>query len=121
MHNQSARTQPLFFFLCEDRLFSARAIFQHCHNYTITAIANIQFDSNTTNNVKEGTIRIKVRIMGDINGDGKVDMKDIALAASAFGAYPSHSRWNPDADIDENDKINLKDIALISKHFGECA
>lgn len=94
---------------------------QHCHNYTITALANIQFDSNTTNNVNEGTIRIKVRIMGDINGDGKVDMKDIALAASAFGSYPSHPRWNPDADIDENYKINLKDIALISKHFGECA
>jgi len=94
---------------------------QHCHNYTITALANIQFDSNTTNNVKEGTIRIKVRIMGDINGDGKVDMKDIAIAASAFGSYPSHSKWNPDADIDENDKIDLKDIALIAKHFGECA
>lgn len=29
---------------------------QHCHNYTITALANIQFDSNTTDNVKEGMI-----------------------------------------------------------------
>jgi PKD repeat protein len=94
---------------------------QHCHNYTITALANIQFDSNTTNNVKEGTIRIKVRIRGDINGDGKVDMKDIALAALAFGSDPSYSRWNPDADIDENSKIDLKDIALIAKNFGECA
>ena len=54
--------------------------------YTITAVASIPFDSNTTNNVKEGMIRIKVRIMGDINGDGKVDMRDIALAASAFGS-----------------------------------
>lgn len=94
---------------------------QHCHNYTITAIANIQFDSNTTNNVAEGTQRIKVRIMGDINGDGKVDIRDIALAASAFGSYPSYSRWNPDADINENGKIDLKDIASIAKNFGKCA
>jgi PKD repeat protein len=93
---------------------------QHCHNYTVTAIANIQFDSNTTNNAREGAIRIKVRIMGDINGDGEVDMKDVVLAASAFGSDPNHPRWNSDADIDENGEINVKDIALVCKHFGEC-
>jgi hypothetical protein len=59
------------------------------------------------------------RIMGDTNGDGSVDMRDIGLAATAFGSYPSHPRWNPDCDVDENDKINLKDIALICPHFGD--
>jgi PKD repeat protein len=97
---------------------------QHCHNYTITAFASIPFDSNITNNVKEGTIRIKVRIMGDLNGDGKVDIKDVAIAAKAFGSTPTNgarARWNPDADIDENSRVDITDIALIAKHFGECA
>jgi len=94
---------------------------QHCHNYTITACARIQFDSNTTNNVKEGTIRIKVRIMGDINGDGKVDGKDIALAALYFGSAHGYSRWTPDADVNADGKIDGKDIVKIAINFGLCA
>lgn len=94
---------------------------QHCHNYTITALASTQFDSNTTNNVKEGMIRIKVRIMGDINGDGKVDGKDIALAALCFGSAPGYSRWNPDADVNADWKIDGKDIVKIAINFGLCA
>jgi PKD repeat protein len=94
---------------------------QHCHNYTITALASTQFDSNTTNNVKEGMIRIKVRIMGDINGDGKVDGKDIALVALYFGSAPGYSRWNPDADVNADWKIDGKDIVKIAINFGLCA
>lgn len=95
---------------------------QHCHNYTITALANIQFDSNATNNVKEGAIRIKVRIMGDINGDGQVDMRDIGSAATAFGERPGDPRWlpwGPYADIDNNGIVNLKDIGWICRDFGK--
>ncbi len=93
---------------------------QHCHNYTITALASIPFDSNTTNNVKEGMIRIKVRLMGDINGDGKVDGKDISMAAWSFGAIPRDPKWNPDADINNDDRIDGKDIVMIACKFGEC-
>jgi len=73
------------------------------------------------NNVKEGTIGVKVRMLGDINSDGKVDIKGIAIVAAAFGSYPRHSRWNPDADIYEDSKINIQDAALVARHFGECA
>jgi hypothetical protein len=66
-------------------------------------------------------VRIKVRIMGDINGDGKVDMKDVAIAVSAFYSWPDKSRWNPDCDLDLNGIVNMRDIVLIVKNFGECA
>jgi len=94
---------------------------QYCHNYTITAKAEIQFDSNSTNNILDSFVKVKVRILGDINGDGRVDMQDIGLAAAAFGAYPGHIRWNQDTDVNEDNRINMKDIALISKNFGKCA
>lgn len=54
----------------------------------------------------------------DINGDGKVDIRDVALAASAFGSYPGHPRWNPDADLNEDSTINIIDIAVVAFHFG---
>ncbi len=54
----------------------------------------------------------------DINSDGVVDIKDVALAAAAFGSASGHIRWNTDADINEDGRISLKDIALIVTDFG---
>ena len=54
-------------------------------NYTIKAEASIiPEEINTGNNIfVDGEVRIKM--FGDVNGDGKVDMKDIALIARNFG------------------------------------
>ena len=70
----------------------------YCHNYTMTAVATIPADNNPADNVLAGG-NVKVRIMGDIDGDGIVDMTDVAMAAAALGSYPGHPRWNPDCDI----------------------
>jgi hypothetical protein len=58
------------------------------------------------------------RTRRDINGDNVIDMKDIAIAAQAFGATPNHPRWNPKIDMNQDNKINLRDIAAIGKDFG---
>jgi hypothetical protein len=42
-----------------------------------------------------GCDAIRVRMPGDLNMDGKVDLKDIVLAARAFGEFPGRPRWNP--------------------------
>jgi hypothetical protein len=62
---------------------------------------------------------IKVRMPGDINIDGKVDIKDIVLAAKSFGSYPEHPRWNPLADENEDDKIDIRDLFSVARNFGE--
>jgi len=55
----------------------------------------------------------------DINRDGKIDGKDIAVVAKAFGSYPGHPRWNPQADLNQGNKIEGKDIAKVAKNFGK--
>ncbi len=55
---------------------------------------------------------------GDINRDGKVDIKDVAIAAKAFGSCPGHPRWNPISDINLDGRVDIFDIALIAKMFG---
>lgn len=55
----------------------------------------------------------------------KVDIEDIAIAASAYGSYPGHPNWNPHADITgskylvPDGKVDIRDIALIASNFGE--
>ncbi|MCK4482537.1 hypothetical protein KAU55_04885, partial [Candidatus Bathyarchaeota archaeon] len=50
--------------------------------------------------------------------DGKVDIKDIALAAKAFGSYPGHDRWSTVADLNLDYQIDIRDIAKVAKQFG---
>jgi hypothetical protein len=68
----------------------------------------------------ENSNHLNVRVVGpDINGDGKVDMTDIAQAALAFGTVPGDARWNPLADVNLDGKVDLRDIALTAKMFGK--
>jgi uncharacterized protein (DUF2141 family) len=62
---------------------------------------------------------VTVTMTGDINGDGKVDMKDIGYAAYRFGTDPSKPLWNPNADIDGDNKITMMDIGIIAYHYNE--
>ena len=56
---------------------------------------------------------------GDINYDGKVNIKDIGIIGKAFGSRPGDPNWNPIADVYEDGKINIKDIGVVGKHFGQ--
>jgi len=76
-------------------------------------------ETDTADNTLTSPTTVKVKILGDINGDGEIDMKDIATAASAFGSFPTHPRWNPICDLNGDDKIDLKDIGFIAKNFGK--
>jgi hypothetical protein len=59
-----------------------------------------------------------ISLLGDVNFDGKVDIKDVSTVALAFGAYPGHILWNRVADINKDGKIDIKDVALVSRNFG---
>jgi len=50
----------------------------------------------------------------NLNGDEKVDMKDMVIVAKAFGSYPSHPRWNIIADLNCDNVVGMKDIVLVS-------
>lgn|GEM_PF-1776280 len=85
-----------------------------CLNYTLTAVATIPTGSNTLSN---GTLA--VRLMGDVNGDGRINVKDIALVARAFGSTPTSPNWNPAADLNGDGVVNMKDIAIVARNFGQ--
>lgn len=57
-------------------------------------------------------------ITQDINLDFKVNILDIAGAATAFGTRPGHARWDPKADINGDFKVDILDIASIALKFG---
>jgi len=89
-------------------------------NYTISAIADtVPGETDTADNsLTDGWI--VVTVIGDINGDFKVDIKDLVLVIKYFGSYPGSVKpWNPNADINCDNKVDIKDLVLLIKHYGE--
>jgi hypothetical protein len=70
-------------------------------------------DNTFTNGV------VYVGIPGDINGDGKVDLKDVYAVAKAYGSFPGHPKWNPNCDINNDNKVDLKDYYTTCKNYGK--
>jgi len=62
---------------------------------------------------------VRAPLVTDLNGDGKVDGKDIAVVGLAFGSYPGHERWNPAADINHDDRIDGMDLSMVARDFGK--
>jgi hypothetical protein len=64
-------------------------------------------------------------IAGDINGDGKVDTKDISLVIAAFRSYPGSPRWNAACDVFNGTSImpgpdgvvDMRDLAYVVSQF----
>ena len=52
------------------------------------------------------------RLAADVNGDGVVDVADLVLVASAFGAEPVPGAM-PDTDVNDDGKINSEDVILV--------
>ncbi|MCJ7422854.1 right-handed parallel beta-helix repeat-containing protein [Candidatus Bathyarchaeota archaeon] len=88
-------------------------------NYTISAVAsNVSGEFDLTDNIKTNGV-VYVGIPGDVNGDGKVDVKDIAYVARRFGIGFRDSLWNPNADLNDDGKIDVMDVAAAARQFGK--
>jgi hypothetical protein len=88
-------------------------------NYTMTAVASIDFPENdpSDNTVTEG--KMKVRILGDIDGNDLVDLVDLWSVARSFGFNEKDLGWNADADMNLDGTVNMVDLYLTTSHFGE--
>lgn len=91
-----------------------------CNNFTIWAEASqVPYEVNLDNNVfHDGWVKIKM--LGDINGDGIIDIYDVTQACAAYGSHEGDPNWNPDADLTSPwGVIDIYDIVTLASHYGE--
>lgn len=90
-----------------------------CGNYTISASAtSVPSETDNTDNTLTGS-SVYVGIEGDLNADGRVDMKDVSYVARRFMCISSDPLWDSVADVNGDGKIDMKDISTVARHFGE--
>ena len=61
----------------------------------------------------------ELRRMGDVNGDGVIDMKDLDLFKVAYYTKPGDPNWNPDCDFNGDGTVNYKDFFILAANFGK--
>lgn len=55
----------------------------------------------------------------DVNDDGTVNMKEVALAVTAFNSFPGKPNWNPYCDLNSDGRVNIRDIMIIVLNFNK--
>jgi len=90
-----------------------------CHWYNITGKASIiPYETDVADNVfVDGSVKIKM--LGDLNGDGIINIYDLRILAKAYGSKSGDARWNEDADLYKDGKINIYDLIYIGRNYGK--
>jgi len=62
---------------------------------------------------------VNVIPFGDVNLDGKVGYRDLAIVVAKYGTRLLDPDYTPPADLNEDLLIDYKDLAVIVSHYGE--
>ena len=57
-------------------------------------------------------------LVGDLDGDGDVDLSDLATLLAAYGACEGDPSYNPLADLDGSGCVDLADLAALLANYG---
>jgi subtilisin family serine protease len=89
-----------------------------CNNYTIKAEASVvPEEADATNNVYiDGSV--KVKMVGDITGDGVVDIFDLSIVGLAFGFFEWEPEYDPVADLNRDGVVDTRDVATVARNYG---
>ena len=90
-----------------------------CSQYEIRAEAShVPYEINIENNVCTYKM-VKIKRIGDVDGDGTVGLTDLVSLAQAYGSKPGDPNWNTEADLNNDNRVNLVDLVTCGFHYGE--
>ena len=64
-------------------------------------------------------ISISITITGDINGDFKVDYRDLFRLAAAYGSKSGEQRFICESDFNDDGKIDYRDLFQLAANYGK--
>lgn len=67
----------------------------------------------------ESLSTITVRMPGDLNIDGKVDIFDAIALAGHFGSYTGSQKWDSNFDENGNGAVDIFDVIIVGINFGK--
>ncbi len=84
---------------------------------TRATIDQVPYEIFIQNNSANSTLLLVPR--GDVNRDGTVNIVDLSIIASHFGATQATPGYVPDADLNHDGVINIVDLTICAADFGK--
>jgi parallel beta-helix repeat protein len=82
----------------------------------------VRFTANLTGDFTlhgmEAIVLNSISLLGDLDGDLKVNFVDAYWLEQAFGSQPSSFGWNPAADLNFDNVVNVADAILLASNYG---
>jgi parallel beta-helix repeat protein len=89
-------------------------------NYVVSSTADpVPNEPDVRDNDRSYGRIVKVTIVGDVNGDGVVDIFDAITLSNAFASVPSSPTWNGNADINSDNSVDIFDAILLAANFNK--
>ncbi len=92
----------------------------NANDLTMVNVMSVLEGLSVSNEVEKLNVSVTVKknSHGDVNGDGKIDIKDLLILEKYF------SKWNVDideagADVNGDGKIDIKDLLILEKYFAK--
>jgi hypothetical protein len=81
---------------------------------------SVPYETNLANNALSGGT-VKVKIIGDVDGDNIVNIEDWIAFDAAWGTHEGDPSWNPQADINGDGVVDNADGVLIAQNYHNTA
>jgi hypothetical protein len=81
--------------------------------FTKDRTAGVLSTDVTGRNQTTGTYQAQTTLVGDVNGDGQVNLADLQAFAPAYGSLIGQPNYNPAADFNHNGVVNLYDAKAL--------
>ena len=91
-----------------------------CQNYTLWAEASsVPGEVNLENNLLAYE-PVRIKLLGDIDGSGKIDIFDVVAVASIYGKCQDDPEWNSEADLVFRwGVIDIFDLVTVTSKYGQ--
>ena len=71
-----------------------------------------------TQYTRSNVVKEVVKLAGDVDGDGHVQLIDLVSLAAAFGSHSGDGRYNLNADFNQDGAINILDLSVVGLRYG---
>lgn len=85
----------------------------------IILVLEISHLGTLTGKARALNILIDWRVLGDVNGDGKVNHPDLFNIGQAYGSTPSQSNWDSNCDLNRDYRVAVSDLFYLGKNYGK--